>query len=150
MQQSPDFDMWLRLSEAFDVGFIAEKLVELRDHPLQLGKIGQKHLTTIREELEIFRELRRRLRSILSDREFMAFWRQNRGRQHAHWIAKALLRGDAKSAQRAWQDLRDYGQPHRQAAFWLLSGNGRLFTQEPPAFFDMISKKGMLVQNVHG
>jgi glycosyltransferase involved in cell wall biosynthesis len=141
IQQAPDYDMWVRVSERFDVGFITEKLMELRDHPLQLGKTGQKYLTTIREELSIFRELRRRLKPVLSEQEFMRFWRQQRGRQHAHWIAKALLRGDVKSAQRAWQDLHQYGQPKRQAAYWLLSGNGRFFAPEPKMLFDVLSKR---------
>jgi glycosyltransferase involved in cell wall biosynthesis len=141
LQQAPDYDMWLRISDRHDVGFISEKLIELRDHPLQLGKAGQKHMTTIREELPIFRQLRRRLGAVLNDRDVMKFWRHHRGRQHAHWIARALLRGDIKNAQQAWIELREFGQPWRQSAFWLLSGNGRYFTINPERFFDFISKK---------
>jgi glycosyltransferase involved in cell wall biosynthesis len=140
LQQAPDYDMWLRISERYDVGYIPEKLIELRDHALQLGNAGQKDLTTIREELPIFRQLRRRLVPRLNDRDVMSFWRQHRGRQHVHWIAKALLRGEIKNAHRAWIELRKYGQPLRQGAFWLLSGNGRYFTIEPERFFDSFLK----------
>jgi glycosyltransferase involved in cell wall biosynthesis len=144
MQQAPDYDMWLRISERYDIGFISQKLIELRDHALQLSKAGQKNLTTIGEEITIFCQLRRRLIHVLNDRQIMSFWRQHRGRQHAHWIALALLRGDVKNAYKGWIELCKYGQPLRQSFFWLLSGNGRYFTIEPKRFFDSLLKRERL------
>jgi hypothetical protein len=136
IQQSPDYDMWWRVSEFFDVAFIRERLIELRDHPLQLAKVGQKQLTTIAEELPIFRDMQRRLNGALAADEIMEFWRQHRGRQHAHWIAQAFMRGDSKLAWEGWQTIRRYGQPWAQMVFWLASMNGRYFTDSPHEFFD--------------
>ena len=138
IQQAPDYDMWLRVSEFFDVGFIREKLIELRDHPLQLGKLGQKQMTTIFEELAIFSDLQRRLGGVLGREQILRHWRHNRGRQHVHWIAKAFARGDLNVAGRGWRAMRLYGQPWRQVVFWLFSVNGRFGAMNGADFYDRI------------
>ena len=136
IQQAPDYDMWVRVSEFFEVGFIRDKLIELRDHPLQLAKLGPKQMTTIEEELPIILKLKQRLQGILTEQEMLDYWRQHRGRQHAHWLAKALLRGNLKAAQKGWRSMQQYGQPWQQLFTWLVSANGRMFTANSGAFFD--------------
>jgi len=136
IQQAPDYEMWIRLSQSFPVGFIRHKLIELRDHPLQLGKAGQKQMTTTEEELPIFHELQRRLEPFVSKPEFLRYWRHHRGRQHVHWIVRSVLRGDTKNAARGWRTVRSYGQAYSQLLFWLISGNGRFWTQSGAGFFD--------------
>jgi hypothetical protein len=141
IQQSPDYEMWVRMSKSFPVGFIRAKLIELRDHPLQLGKAGQKQMTTVEEELPIFRELRRRLGHRISGREFLRYWRHHRGRQHAHWIVRALLRRDLAVARKGWQALCQYDQAVAQLAYWAVTANGRYFIHDSAAFFDNMSRR---------
>ena len=136
IQQAPDYDMWVRIGTLSDVGFLREKLIELRDHPLQLAKVGQKQMTTISEEFAVCQELRRQLLPLITERELVKFWKQNRGRQHAHWIVKALLSREWDAARRGWSSLTEYNQAWSQLAFWLVSGNGRLFTTRGESFFD--------------
>ncbi len=135
-QQTPDFDMWVRISERYHVGFIREPLIELRDHPQQLGRLGQKLLTTIEEELPVIESLRSRLTGIATARDCRRFWRDNRGCQHIHWVMKALLRRDIPSARRGWLAVKGYGQPYAQWWKWLISLNGRVVCQHPVQFFD--------------
>lgn len=135
IQQAPDYDMWVRISAHYEVGFIRKKVIELRDHPLQLGKAGQKQMTTIEEELGVYRQLRQRLEGVLSNEEFRRYWCKHRGRQHVHWIAMNLL-GNFTTARRGWRALRGYGQPWRQTWAWLISLNGRLLRLDSGRFFD--------------
>jgi len=136
-QQAPDYDMWVRVSECYDVGFIREKTIELREHSLQLGRVGQKQMTTIEEELPVLVRLEERLRGVLSKDELRRGWVMERGRQHVHWVVKALLRGDFEAMTRGWKAIKAYGQPWSQALFWLVSVNGRLFIPDRNKLFDM-------------
>jgi hypothetical protein len=139
-QQAPDFDMWVRVSERWNVAFIDEPLVELREHELQLGRLGQKIMTTIEEELRVTESLRRRLRGIVPDQAMQRFWRDNRGRQHVHWVMRALCRGDFLLARKGWNAVKQYGSPYAQAAKWLISLNGRLRCERTEVFFDRFAK----------
>ena len=138
IQQAPDYDMWTRVSEQYPIGFLREKLIELREHPLQLGKLGHKQMTSIDEELPVIIALKRRMEGVVSDTEFWHYWRCERGRQQMHWIMRALLRMDWRSACRGWQAVRAYGhrQCWSQAWFWFSSANGRLFMPNRDALFD--------------
>jgi glycosyltransferase involved in cell wall biosynthesis len=136
-QQAPDYDMWVRVSEFYDIGFICEKTTELREHSLQLGRVGQKEMTTIEEELPVLDQLQKRLTGVLSRKELRRGWVVERGRQHVHWIVKALLRGDFEATTRGWKAIKAYGQPWSQVLFWLVSMNGRLFVLDRDKLFDM-------------
>lgn len=138
-QQAPDYEMWVRLSEHYDVGFISEKTIELRQHAGQLARLGQRELNTIGEELVVVTRLRARLAEMLTEKELSRQWRTERGRQHIHWIARAALRGDWATAKRGWNAVKLYGQPWNQALFWLVSLNGRLFMPDRDAIFDRLA-----------
>jgi glycosyltransferase involved in cell wall biosynthesis len=138
-QQAPDYDMWVRVSALFEVGFLNQALVELRDHPLQLGKLGSKLMTSIEEELGVIRNLEKRLSPFLSRGALRRGWRERRGREHVHWVARALLRGDFRSARRGLQAIAAFGQPGRQIATWLFSANGRIWKQNREALFDSLA-----------
>lgn len=140
-QQAPDYDMWVRVSERHDIGFIRTKVVELRVHPLQLSRVGQKFMATIEEELPVVGRLEARVAAVTSDRERRRSWRGDRGRQHVHWIARAMARGDFAAAFRGWQAVRRYGQPWSQALFWLVSANGRLGGGKRDMLFDRALKR---------
>ena len=135
-QQAPDYDMWVRLCAVSKIGFIRDKLVELRAHPSQLSKVGHKELTTISEELSIHRALLGALVSVVPRDRLLRFWMHNRGRQHAHWIVRAILKGDFAAARVGWRALAPYGHAWQQFLVWLATGNGRVFAERPKTFYD--------------
>ena len=141
IQQAPDYDMWVRVSELFEIGFLNQGLVELRDHPLQLSKVGSKLMTTIEEELPVIRNLERRLSPLMSQRALRRGWRERRGREHVQWVARAVLRGDIQSARRGLRAIAAFGQPGRQIATWLFSANGRIWKQDREALFDSLARR---------
>jgi hypothetical protein len=136
IQQGPEYDMWVRISASSQIGFVRDKLIKLRDHPLQLGRVGQKQTTTVDEELVIYRKLQEALEPAVPRSRLVSFWMCNRGRQHAHWIMRALLSGNFAAARHGWQALARYGRPWQQLLVWLATANGRAFTQRGDVFFD--------------
>ena len=142
IQQAPDYDMWVRAGEIADVGFIDDALVELRDHPGQLGKQGGKLMTLIEEQQPVIERLEKSLEGVLSAGAFWSAWRNGSGRDHLHLVARALLAGDLRTAWRGTKAIRRYGRPLLpQVATWLLSGNGRLWRLDRPRFFDSIAPR---------
>jgi glycosyltransferase involved in cell wall biosynthesis len=136
IQQAPDYDMWFRVSQISKVGFIREKLVLLREHPNQLGRVGQKQMTTVEEEFPIFTMLTSRLSATIPRDELVSYWLGNRGCQHMHWVFKALLSGDLNTARRGLGSISRYGHPGRQFSTWLCTLNGRFFRETCADFFD--------------
>lgn len=146
-QQAPDFDMWVKVSRKFDVGFLRSQSIELREHEAQLGRVGQKQMTTIDEEREVHQHLCEYLRDTLSPEEFWNYFTNNRGRQHIHWVMRALLRGDIRVAHYGWSAVKQYGRPYAQFMAWLLSANGHLRRCSGEKLFDTVinRRKGHIV-----
>ena len=57
MKISADFDMWVRLAEKHDTGYIKDKLIQLRDHEEQLSRNESLYIFHLKEDLEIYRYL---------------------------------------------------------------------------------------------
>ncbi|RYD76633.1 MAG: glycosyltransferase [Sphingobacteriales bacterium] len=57
MKISADFDMWVRLAEHFDTGFIHLKLIQLRDHEGQLSRNEKYYINHVKEDLLVYRYL---------------------------------------------------------------------------------------------
>ena len=57
MKISADFDMWVRLAEHHDTGFIRQKLIQLRDHEGQLSRNEKYYINHVREDLQVYRYL---------------------------------------------------------------------------------------------
>jgi glycosyltransferase involved in cell wall biosynthesis len=137
-QQAPDFEMWVRISEYFDIGFIQEKLIELRDHSLQLSRLGFEQLTVIEEELEVIQALRAKLHPLGSESALDRIWVTRRGYQHVHWLVKSALRGDLQKTLQGWRAIKRYGHAWQQLIFWLVSMNGRYFAPDRDELFDSL------------
>ena len=140
-QQAPDYDMWVRLSAWSDVGFIREKLVEVRAHEAQLSRVGQRLMTTIEEELPVIKALEMRLARWVPRADLDWSWITGRGRQQVHWIARALARGDMGLALRGLRSASRSGRLGRQAIFWLASMNGRFFAPSREEIHDQVLAK---------
>jgi glycosyltransferase involved in cell wall biosynthesis len=57
MKISADFEMWVRLAKEHDTGFIADKLIQLRDHEGQLSRKEQYYINHLREDLQVYQYL---------------------------------------------------------------------------------------------
>ena len=57
MKISADFNMWVRLAKDHDTGFIADKLVQLRDHEGQLSRKENFYINHMKEDLIVYRNL---------------------------------------------------------------------------------------------
>lgn len=142
IQQAPDYDMWVRLSERFPVGFVRERAVELRGHELQLGRQGHKLTTLIGEERMVFDRLRAGLvPRVMTDVEFCGYWQQYKGRGHFHMVARLLASGNVRLAAHAMRQLAGYGGLGRQAWVWLRTLNGRAGVVDKGAFFDRMATR---------
>ncbi len=57
MRISADFDMWVRISEYFDIGFIKNPLVQVRDHPGQLSRDESLYRLHVEEDARVYHYL---------------------------------------------------------------------------------------------
>jgi hypothetical protein len=139
IQQAPDYDMWVRISELDPVGFIRQRVVELRGHELQLGRQGQKLVTLIAEEKMVFDRLKCRLvPTMMTEREFVRFWRSYKGRGHFHMSVRVMMKGQFELAKKGFAAVRGYGPLLPQAWVWLSTLNGRIGNMDKARFFDTI------------
>lgn len=142
IQQAPDYDMWVRISERYPVGFIRERVVELRGHELQLGRQGQKLVTLIAEEKMVFDRLKHRLvPTMMAEREFVRFWRSYKGRGHFHMSVRVMMKGQLELAKKGFAAVRQYGPLLPQGWVWMRTLNGRIGNMNKAQFFDMIAKR---------
>lgn len=57
MRMSGDFDMWVRLAQYFDTGFLNKPLIALRDHEEQLSRQVKYNIEFIREDVQVYKKL---------------------------------------------------------------------------------------------
>ena len=57
MKISADFDMWVRLAEHFETGFIRLPLIQLRNHSGQLSRNPKYYINHVKEDLEVYKKL---------------------------------------------------------------------------------------------
>lgn len=116
MKISADFDMWVRLAEHSETGFIREKLIQLRDHSGQLSRNKQYYINHVKEDLEIYRYLdgyvseERKIkgRKVMRKHKLLFYYTL---------MLKELIQGDLRSASRFFQEINEYDN------FFLLSLN---------------------------
>jgi glycosyltransferase involved in cell wall biosynthesis len=134
---SMDFEMWVRLSERWKVGFIRKPLMRVRLHPGQLSHAGRRSMRTIEELNFVFERLRPRVSRSLTGAEQRrlrsAYW----GRQHVHWVANALWRGQLGAAWRGLRSIAAGPTPTADVISWLTTMNGRFGLPDRDAMFDV-------------
>lgn len=82
MKISADFDMWVRLAEHYETGFIKENLIKLRDHRGQLSREEDLYVDHVREDIEVYKyldsyvhpTLRKEGRSILRKQKLLFYY----------------------------------------------------------------------------
>lgn len=96
MKISADFDMWVRLAEHHETGFIKEKLIQLRDHKGQLSRNEKYYINHVREDLQVYRYLDGYV-SETQKREGHAIMRNNKLMFYYTLMIKALTKGRLKN-----------------------------------------------------
>ena len=129
MTYSGDFEMWVRLSERYKTGIVAQGLVDLRFHAGQLSRQNVM-LHKIREDQEVVRRLLDRLPDHLQDHA-QIYNRWHRHVRYAHHMVKSLLKGRWREAGETLHLLRRVDNPGWVLLLWLISANGRWFKPEP-------------------
>lgn len=102
MKISGDFDMWVRLAEHHETGFINEKLIQLRDHSGQLSRNKKYYLNHVKEDLEVYRYLNTYVSKDLFN-EGKKILRNHKLRFYYTLMLKSLLQGDLKTG---WEYIK--------------------------------------------
>ncbi len=96
MKISADFDMWVRLAEHYEKGFIREKLIQLRDHEGQLSRNEKYYINHVREDLQVYQYLNGYV-SEQQKYEGKKILRNHKLVFYYTLMMKALLKGDFKT-----------------------------------------------------
>ena len=96
MKISADFDMWVRLAEHFETGFIWEKLIRLRDHEGQLSRNEIYYINHVREDLQVYRYLNNYLSKTLRA-EGKVIMRQHKLVFYYTLMVKSFLKAELKT-----------------------------------------------------
>jgi glycosyltransferase involved in cell wall biosynthesis len=125
LKVSGDYEMWVRLSESYPLGFVREPLIELRQHPGQFSRRSGSGLQFIREDRAIHDRLLERLPA--SERRDAVLYRQRLIQvKHFHHAVRCALAGQIGQAAEVVREIR-YESPLLPLAWrWLTTVNGRL------------------------
>ena len=130
MQVSGDFDMWVRISAKFPLGFIRESLIYLRKHINQLSRLKGMGAVFIKEDKEVIQELMKRLPyQILNYTKVYNRW--HRYIKYVHYMMRCLLSGDLKTAAKVYKEIQSMDNLFLLIGFWFISANGRWFKKRP-------------------
>jgi glycosyltransferase involved in cell wall biosynthesis len=130
MQISGDFDMWVRLAQHFDTGFIPDRLIQLRDHSGQLSRREELYIRHVKEDLQVYRYLQGYVSPALRQ-EGRRMLRQYKLVFYYTLMVKSLLKGRPKAAFLFYKELAAFDN------FWILSLSflkARIRKPAPPVF----------------
>jgi glycosyltransferase involved in cell wall biosynthesis len=107
MKISADFDMWVRLAQYYETGFIRQKLIKLRDHAGQLSRNEIYYLDHVKEDLEVYRyldqyinaDVRQKGRIIMRSHKLIFYYTL---------MIKALVNGKFRIASQFFNQLKNY------------------------------------------
>ena len=102
MKISADFDMWVRLAQHYETGFINEKLIQLRDHKGQLSRNEKYYINHVKEDLEVFRYLNAYISKDVS-KEGKKILRSHKLQFYYTLMLQSFLKGQVKTG---WQYLK--------------------------------------------
>lgn len=107
MKMSADFDMWVRLAKDHDTGFIADKLIQLRDHVGQLSRKENFYVNHVKEDLIVYRyllsyvnpEMRKEGKLLLRNYKLVFYY---------NLMVKALIKVKFKKAHAFYKELSSF------------------------------------------
>lgn len=130
MRVAGDFEMWVRISKKYPIGFIRQPLIYLRSHRGQFSYRKGMGVVFIREDQEIIPALIERLPpEIIPYAKVYSRWQQYT--QYAHSMIRCFLSGDFKTGLNTYREIRKLDNPFLAIGLWLLTMNGRFFKKKP-------------------
>jgi glycosyltransferase involved in cell wall biosynthesis len=127
---SGDFEMWVRLSERWPIGFLKEPLVYLRSHDGQFSRRKGIFPTFMREDAMIWERLAARLPASLH-RYARRYDRRHRQLIYVHHVVHCLLWRDWRSASNTFKEIRQRFNPLILFCLWLVTADRRFFKLKP-------------------
>lgn len=130
MQVASDFEMWVRISAKYPIGFIRRPLIKLRSHSEQFSRKKGAGLLFMCEEEKIIGILLKRLPpEILSYAETCNRW--HRHTQHINYMARCFMTGDFGTALQVYRHVNKIDNVTLAFFLWLFTINGRIFKKGP-------------------
>jgi len=125
-----DFEMWVRISQKYPIGFINEPLIKLRRHKGQLSRRKGAGLVFIKEQREIFAELEKRLPPEIKEhaKEYNDWHSSIR---QTNYMIKSFLTCDFKMGWGTYKHLSKKSNIIAAIFRWLITANGRFFKKKP-------------------
>jgi glycosyltransferase involved in cell wall biosynthesis len=131
MRISADFEMWVRVSNLYPIGHISRPLIKLRNHSGQFSRQKASYGISIKEDQIIYSSLLRNLPTEIRSYS-MKYHRWHRGTMYWHHMVRCLMSRDLKDAVNSYRTILLLGiNPLLLAAFWLFTGNQRLYRMKP-------------------
>ncbi len=131
MKISADFDMWVRLAEDHNTGFIKEKLIQLRDHSSQLSRTENLYINHVKEDMNVYRYLNSYVSAEVSEEGRMLL-RKYKLVFYYTLMIKALLRGKIKTAYLFFKELARFDNIFKISVAF---GKAKLSTPPKPRFY---------------
>jgi len=125
-----DFEMFVRITKKYPIGFNHKSLIYLRSHSGQITHRVGIGLIFMREQQEIYVSLFERLPGEIKQyaRKYIKCWC---GIYHFNYIIHSLLIGDFKTAKDTCKFILRNENIFFAFFLWLISINGRLIKQKP-------------------
>jgi len=125
MRFAGDFEMWLRISSRYPIGFLREPVVTLRSHEEQLSKQPGEWRTYINETRPIFKSLLERLPQELQAYA-RSFERRRRGVAQVQYLMRLLVTKRFAEARDMFRELRAVENTPGLLLLWVATLSGRL------------------------
>ena len=107
MRISADFDMWVRLAQHHETGFIKKRLVQLREHPGQLSRQPGSYINHVSEDLKIYRYLMGYVKPETKKAGLLQL-RKKKLVFYYTLMMKAFLKGDIKTAHIFYKEIASF------------------------------------------
>jgi glycosyltransferase involved in cell wall biosynthesis len=133
MKISADFDMWVRLAKEYETGFINQKLIQVRDHSLQLSRKDEYYIYHVKEDREVYGNLFSYVNKPLkAEGKFML--RRYKLVFYYTLMVKAFLRGKVGIAFKFYKEIIAFDNFFILTFFFLKS---KLIKYKSPNFFEV-------------
>jgi glycosyltransferase involved in cell wall biosynthesis len=130
MRIAGDFEMWVRISEQFPLGFLRLPLVYLRSHAGQFSRQSASYVTCMTEEQTIYAALLERQPNATLEYA-RKYDRRQRYLQYVHFMVRHFVTGQFKTAFASYRAISRIDNPLLLIGLWLLTADQRLFKMEP-------------------